>query len=93
MRESGREKSGSDDAALSAIRTGIGVDEDFWESFKLVINNADGLASLLDVPADKISTWRDRVDRALEEVQKSDSAEDVSKNKKMIKTGLPEGGP
>ena len=47
-----------DESALTAIRSGIGVNETFWSDFIQVLNNSEGLSVLLDVPIDEISTWR-----------------------------------
>jgi hypothetical protein len=43
----------ADDKAMSAIRTGNGISDTFWDNFLQVINNSDGLSELLDVPAEK----------------------------------------
>lgn len=76
--------------ADAAIRTGIGVREDFWDDFLLVINNSSGLSELLDVPVTKIAKWHERVKTALNRVQEADLTPDSSKaKKKMIHTGLP----
>ena len=76
--------------ASSAIRTGIGIREDFWDDFLLVINNSAGLSDLLDIPVTKIFSWRERVKSALNLVQEEDLTPDSSKSKKkMIHTGLP----
>ena len=77
-----------DDAVQSVIRTGIGISETFWDDFMSVMNNSEGLAMLLDVPEDQISTWRPRIEKALAAVQSSDQTGDVKKNKKLMKTGL-----
>lgn len=75
----------------SAIRTGIGVREDFWNDFLLVINNSSGLSELLDIPVTKIFSWRERIKEALNRVQEEDLTPDSSKSKKkMIHTGLPD---
>jgi hypothetical protein len=79
-----------DDLSMSAIRTGIGVNDSFWDDFLLVINNSEGLSDLLDVPTTKISTWHEKIKHALEKVTNSDSDTFTSKNKKLIKTGLPD---
>ena len=78
----------NEDKAMSAIRTGLGLREDFWEDFNLLVNNSDGLSALLDIPVEKISTWRKKVNDVLEKVRDADGNEDVGKNKKLIKTGI-----
>jgi len=79
--------------ATSAIRTGIGIDENFWDNFLLLLNNAEGLGELLDVDADVIGTWANKINNARKQVSDSDDQEDVKKNKKLIKTSIPEGEP
>lgn len=80
-----------DDKAMSSIRTGIGVRENFWEDFLLVINNSEGLSQLLDIPETKISSWHEKINHALEKVKKADQIPDVKDHGKLIKTGQPEG--
>jgi hypothetical protein len=75
---------------MSVVRTGIGIDEKFWDNFLLVINNADGLSELLDIPTTKISTWREKIKHALERVESTDSSTKPSSYKKLLKTGQPE---
>lgn len=82
-----KEKSPKDDRSMSAIRTGIGVRENFWEDFLLVINNSDGLSELLDIPTVKISNWHERVKNALDKVKKIDGSSEPSENGKLLKTG------
>jgi len=85
----GQEKEQPDeDKAMSAIRTGLGLREDFWEDFNLVVNNSEGLSALLDIPVEKISTWRQKVNSVLDKVREADGTADVGKNKKLIKTGV-----
>lgn len=79
-----------EDKALSAIRTGMGISETFWDDFLLLLNNAEGLGALLDIDPDKIASWSAKIGEARKNVEASDSAEDVKQNKKMLKTGLPE---
>lgn len=76
------------DQAAEVIRTGIGFNENFWDEFKMLLNNSKGLSELFDVPADKISTWRSKIDAKLNEVQKSDQTQEINKNNKLIKTGI-----
>lgn len=79
-----------DDKAMSAIRTGIGVRNEFWDDFLLVINNSEGLSELLDVSVTKISTWHEKIKKCLEKVQNADSEPEQKKNSKVVKTGLPQ---
>ena len=82
-----KQTSPNDDKAMSAIRTGIGVRDDFWDDFLQVINNSEGLAELLDIPVTKISGWHEKVKQVLDKVQKADSMPDPKDNGKLLKTG------
>jgi len=79
-----------EDSALTVIRSGNNLDEDFWNNFKLVVNNSDGLSKLLDVPVEKISTWREKIDKAIKKVQELDGDVKLKKNKKILKPDAPE---
>jgi hypothetical protein len=87
--QSEKEKMPHEDGASSAIRTGIGVREDFWDDFLLVINNSDGLSKLLDIPTTKISSWHEKVKHALDKVQNSDASPETKEKGKLLKTGQP----
>jgi len=81
-----------DDQALSVIRTGMGISDTFWDEFFSVLNNAEGLSQLLDIPVEKIVTWREKIQKAIKTVHKADGEESPSKNKKLINTGQPDIG-
>ena len=81
------EPSPHDDQAMSAIRTGIGIRQEFWDDFLQVINNSEGLAQLLDIPVTKIAGWHEKVKHALDKVQKTDAMPDPKDNGKLLKTG------
>ena len=70
------------DTAISVVKTGLQVDEDFWENFLRIMNNSSGLSELLDVPSEKIAQWHSRIKDALKEI--NDEIDDVGKNKKLI---------
>lgn len=76
-----------DDKAMSAIRTGIGIREEFWDDFLQVINNSEGLSQLLDIPVTKIASWHEKVKQVLDQVQKADATPDPKDNGKLLKTG------
>lgn len=82
-----KEKSPKDDRAVSAIRTGIGVRDNFWDDFLLVVNNSEGLAALLDIPATKISSWHDKIKQTLNQVHQMDNTPKPKNNGKLLKTG------
>ena len=79
-----------DESALTAIRSGIGVNETFWSDFIQVLNNSEGLSVLLDVPIDEISTWRKKIENAIDAIEARDGELNVKKNKKIMKTSLPD---
>ena len=79
-----------EDAALTVIRSGKGINEDFWKDFMLVINNSEGISKLLDVPVEKIVNWREKIHKALKKVEEMDGQSDVKKNKKILKPETPE---
>jgi hypothetical protein len=84
-----RSNKDTDDKAMNVIRTGLGVDEDFWDNFLLVINNSEGLSALLDVPTTKIGSWHNKVRQALSKVAQADERPNPKGNTKLIHTGLP----
>jgi hypothetical protein len=79
-----------DESALTAIRSGIGVNETFWSDFIQVLNNSEGLSVLLDVPIDEISTWRKKIENAIDAIEARDGELSIKKNKKIMKTSLPD---
>lgn len=82
--------SGEESPSMRVIRTGLGFDGDFWESFKSICNDSDGLADLLEVPKEKITAWASKIDELVEKVEKADSEEEGSKDKsEMMPTGEP----
>lgn len=80
-------KSHAESKASSAIRTGIGIREDFWDDFLSVINNSEGLSELLDIPVTKISSWHSRIQEELDKVKHSDLNDTAGKDT-LLKTGL-----
>lgn len=72
-----------DSKAIATIKTGLNIDDEFWETFKKVCNSP-GLSELLGVSKSNISTWYAKIDRYLTLVRDSES----SKKNNMIKTGL-----
>lgn len=80
----------SQKSELKAIRNGLGIRESFWEDFLALLNNAEAVASLLNVSPEKVGTWTNLIKQGLKEVHDSDN-EIVPKNKKrLLRTGLPE---
>jgi hypothetical protein len=89
-KDQGSESPEIDPMAVTAIRTGLGISESFWDDFIQILNNSEGLSALLDVSVDEISTWRKKIEDALSQVGEEDGDLDVGKNKKLVKTGQPE---
>lgn len=80
--------SGEESTAMRVIRTGLGFDGDFWENFKSICNDAEGLSELLEIPKEKITGWASKIDELIEKVQSKDSeAESGDKKSEMIPTG------
>ena len=79
-----------DEGAIAAIKTGLNVNETFWQDFILVLNNSEGLSALLDTPIEKIITWRKNIENAIAVVEEREGKIEFKKNKKLLKTGLPD---
>lgn len=82
------ENTSENDKSLEAIRMGINIRDDFWEDFLKLVNNAEALSDLLDVPLTKISKWRQIIKQAKEKVSDMDSNVKAKKNLKLMKTGI-----
>ena len=70
------------DNVISVIKTGMNVDEEFWDKFLQVINNKSGLSELLDVSPEKINKWHSKIKSAVKQVEQETG--DVLQNKKLI---------
>lgn len=84
--------SGDDSRALNAVRAGKNLHSDddvpFWDEFITLCANRDGLAELLDISPEKISSWPSRIKEQLEKLQKSDvSNPKAEEEKEVIPTG------
>lgn len=75
---------------LKSIRNGIGIKKEFWNDFLLLLNDTESVSDLLDVPLEKVSTWRDKINKAINKVEEEDKTLVAKERKKMLKTGLPE---
>lgn len=74
-----------DKKAIAAIKTGLKIDDEFWDNFKRVCNTP-GLSELLGVNKTNISTWYGKIDKYLTHVRNVES--NLSKKNNLIKTGL-----
>ena len=84
--------SGLDSQALTAVRAGEGLHDEgetsFWDEFITLCANRDGLAELLDVSPDKISSWPARIQEYQEKMQKHNlESPHEPEEKEMIPTG------
>lgn len=86
------ENSDIDEKSIDVIKSGLNIDESFWENFLLILNNGEGLANLLDVPYEKVITWNDKIKKALDQT-KDNIETPEKKNDKIMKTGLPNQDP
>lgn len=93
LQEAMDNKEPDDAQAMEAIRNGNNLRKgdcgDFWEDFISVCGNADAMASLLDIPKEKITGWPAKVRKMIEKVGVSDGQDDVQKNKRtnILHTG------
>ena len=79
---------GDDDngKALEAIRNGLNLLPDFWDDFLKVVNNSDGLASLLGVDAGQVTQWGEKVSNALKKIKDTDANQPEDERKSVIHT-------
>jgi hypothetical protein len=75
--------SGTESKAMEVVRIGKNLNKDFWGNFEKLCNNTDGLADLLDVDAQKVSSWSLRIHEVLKKVENNDA----NKKNRMISTG------
>jgi hypothetical protein len=73
-----------DEKAIATIKTGLKIDDEFWENFKRVCNSP-GLCELLGVSKTNISTWYGKIDKYLTHVRNTE--QNVSKKNNIVKTG------
>lgn len=65
--------SGEDSKTLAVVRTGKDMrkedESQFWDEFVSLCSNADGLAELLDVNAEKVRSWPNKIHDALQQLE------------------------
>ena len=89
---------GEDSKAMRVVRTGVGLRNskdcgNFWDDFISVCNDSEGLAELLDVPAEKIGNWSSRVKEMMDKVEGEDDQKGAEKKNTMVPTGeVPDAG-
>lgn len=79
-------KEHNDDAAITAIFTGINVADNFWDNFILVCNNKEGMSALLKVDSEKIASWPLIIQKYLEKSKAHKNPETKEKTQ-MLDTG------
>jgi hypothetical protein len=84
------DENNSEDSAMSAIRNGIGIRNEFWDDFLSLLNDSKGVADLLDVPFEKVSAWTERIKHNITKVNQADERLVPKERQKLLKTGLPE---
>lgn len=81
--------SGDSGEVLTAIRNGLHLRKkeecgNFWDDFISVCNNSSALAALLGVRSEQVSSWPNKIRKALEEVEEE---ENQDKKPELIHTG------
>lgn len=71
--------------AMKAIRTGLNIDDNFWNNFILICNNPEALSELLDVNMEKVASWGNKVKHNLDLVK--NNKENNKQLTKVIDTG------
>lgn len=69
----------------SIISKGIKINSNFWDEFQSLLNNSDELSILLNIPKNKIITWKSKIQEGLNDYRKEQ--EEVNKKRRVIKTG------
>ena len=82
--------SGEESMGLRAIRNGMNLRKEecgsFWDDFITVCGDADGMAELLEVPREKITSWSAKIKKGLESVGESDSEDGEGQKSEMVPT-------
>jgi hypothetical protein len=77
--------------AMGVIRKGLTFAKpgckDFWESFKELCNDAQGLHALLGVDTTTISQWTQKIEMQLNKVRMTDSGAVKEKRAEVVPTG------
>lgn len=82
------EDSRNEEKCIAAIRSGLKIDEEFWDEFLRVCNNTEVLSKLFEIPKERIAKWPSRIRKYLELTKRIDSDEQaMSKKAKLISTG------
>ena len=87
--------SGEETPAMRVVRTGMNFEGDFWEDFKSICSDSDGLSDLLEIPHHKITSWAAKIDELKSKVEQADGGDKEKKKKQeLVPTGHePTAGP
>lgn len=80
----------TDDKSVDVVRSGININDKFWDEFIQVCGNADGLATLLDVPRHKVAGWASKIYDVLEKIHNDDDQTAATAKAKSLDTGNPD---
>lgn len=76
-----------EEKASSVVRKGMNIrkDSDFWDDFLSLCGDSYGMAALLDIPVEKVTSLGGRINKLIKSISEEDS--ETKKNSKLIKTG------
>lgn len=67
----------------SIIAKGNNLDPNFWSNFKAILKNSDQISELLDVPRQKVVSWHNKIQTAIEKNKDNK----INYKSRVIKTG------
>ncbi len=66
--------SGEDTKASQVVQAGLNISSEFWDNFKTLFANVDGIAELFDIPREKVPNIPAKIQEIMNKID--------SKNKK-----------
>jgi hypothetical protein len=87
LAKAGADVSPQSDKAVEVIRAGLNISEDFWDNFIQVIGNPDGVADLLGVSKENVSSWSGRIKSIMDQVDQHDDEKSREEKSKSLPTG------
>jgi hypothetical protein len=75
------------DKATNVVRSGINLDQDFWDNFISILNNANGVAELFDVPREKVTNWASRIKEIINKINSEDNEKAKGNKAEIVPTG------
>lgn len=67
----------------SIVHIGYNISQDFWKNLIQILQHAESVSKLLDVPEHKVATWQEKIENAIQTEKDKDAL--VTKNTKIIK--------